>query len=61
MNKRRLRKPIRVFLKGVAIIVGIYIMLMLMALYIGEAHAQSLNKYRHLQIEQEEIVNESEW
>ncbi|MFV0551001.1 MAG: hypothetical protein ACK5L6_03635 [Anaerorhabdus sp.] len=61
MNKRRLRKPIGVFLKGVAIIGGIYIMLILMALYIGEAHAQSLNKYQHLQIEQEEIVNESEW
>lgn len=61
MNKRRLRKPIRVFLKGVATIIGIYIMLMLMALYIGETHAQQLNKYKHLEIQQEEIVNESEW
>lgn len=61
MNKRRLRKSIRVFLKGVATIIGIYIMLMLMALYIGETHAQQLNKYKHLEIQQEEIVNESEW
>lgn len=61
MNKRRLRKPIRLFLKGVAITIGIYIMLMLMAIYIGETHAQQLNKYKHLEIQQEEMGNEDKW
>ncbi|MFV0552890.1 MAG: hypothetical protein ACK5L6_13355 [Anaerorhabdus sp.] len=61
MNKRKLRKPFAIALRCVGTVVVAYIILFLMALYLGAAHEQALNKYQYLQIEQEEIINESEW
>lgn len=59
MSKRRLRKLIKAALRLIALFVAAYILLTVMAIYLGAAHEQTLNKYNQLEIHQEELINEN--
>lgn len=58
-QKRKLRQPIRTVLRFITILVAAYALLTIMAIYLGAAHEQTLNKYNQLEIHQEELINEN--